>query len=117
MKVYEYKNCGTCRKALKYLDNNKVSYEKVPIRETPPSVSELKQMLKFLNGDSRKLFNTSGGDYKQMNLKDRLKDMKTEDQLKLLSSNGNLVKRPFVLGKDFGLVGFKETDWDLIFRK
>lgn len=117
MKVYEYKNCGTCRKALKFLDSNKIAYEKIAIRETPPSVSDLKKMLKFLNGDSRKLFNTSGGDYKQMNLKDRLKDMKTEDQLKLLSSNGNLVKRPFVLEKDFGLVGFKEEEWKQVFLK
>lgn len=117
MKVYEYKNCGTCRKALKYLDNHKIPYEKAPIRETPPSVSELKKMLKFLDGESRKLFNTSGGDYKQMNLKDRLKEMTLEEQLNLLASNGNLVKRPFILGRDFGLVGFKEEDWDRVFLK
>lgn len=117
MKVYEYKNCGTCRKALKYLDSNKIPYEKIAIRETPPSVSELKKMLKFLDGDSRKLFNTSGGDYRQLNLKERLKEMKTEDQLNLLASNGNLVKRPFVLERDFGLVGFKEEDWNRVFLK
>ncbi|MCB1141278.1 MAG: Spx/MgsR family RNA polymerase-binding regulatory protein [Leptospiraceae bacterium] len=110
-KVYEYKNCGTCRKALKYLDSKEISYEKVPIRETPPGMEELKKMLSFVK-DSKKLFNTSGGDYKSLGLKDKLASMSLEEQLQLLTTNGNLVKRPFVLGKKFGLVGFKEEEWE-----
>lgn len=111
IKIYEYKGCGTCRKALKYLDGKKVSYEAIPIREKPPTKAELKRMLSYYEGNSKKLFNTSGGDYKALGLKDKLDSMSIEKQIELLSSNGNLVKRPFVLGKDFGLVGFKEDEW------
>lgn len=115
LKVYEYKNCGTCRKALKFLDSKKVSYEKLPIRETPPTRTELKKMLKAVGGDSKKLFNTSGGDYKELGLKDKLAKMPVEEQLELLSNNGNLVKRPFVISDTICIVGFKEEDWKKIF--
>ncbi|MBM9576793.1 arsenate reductase family protein [Leptospira sp. 201903070] len=111
LKVYEYKNCNTCRNALKYLSGKKVELEVLPIRETPPKKTELKTMLKYVGNDSKKLFNTSGGDYKELGLKDKLATMPLEDQLDLLSKNGNLVKRPFVLGEGFGFVGFKEEDW------
>ncbi|TGK21135.1 arsenate reductase family protein [Leptospira fluminis] len=114
-KVYEYKNCSTCRKALKYLESKKVDFENLPIRETPPKKTELKKMLGYLNGDSKRLFNTSGGDYKELSLKDKLPKMSLDEQFELLSKNGNLVKRPFVLGENFGLVGFKEEEWDEIF--
>ncbi len=115
MKIYEYKGCSTCRNALKFLDSKKVLYSKIPIRETPPSIAELKKALKFLNGDSNKLFNTSGQDYKALNLKEKLGAMTDDDKLKLLNSNGNLVKRPFVITNDFVLVGFKEDDWKKVF--
>ena len=115
LKIYSYANCGTCRKALKYLDTKDVTYKLLAIRETPPSKTELKKMLKFVSGDIKKLFNTSGKDYKSMNLKETLADMSEEEKLDLLTSNGNLVKRPFVLGKDFGMVGFKEVEWEKIF--
>ena len=116
MKVYEYKGCSTCRNALKFLDSKKISYTKIPIRENPPTFTELKKALKFLNGDTKKLFNTSGQDYKALNLKDKLPAMNEEDKLKLLNSNGNLVKRPFVISPDFVLVGFKEEDWKKVFE-
>lgn len=111
-KIYEYRNCGTCRKATKYLDSKKVKYTAIPIRETPPTKTELKKMLKFYDGDSKRLFNTSGGDYRELGLKDKLGSMSIDEQLTLLSTNGNLVKRPFLLGDDFGLVGFKEEEWN-----
>lgn len=111
LKVYEYKNCGTCKKAISFLDKKGIKYEKVPIRENPPTQAELKEMLKVV-GSSKKLFNTSGGDYKEMGLKDKLDSMPLEEQLKLLAGNGNLVKRPFVLGKGIALVGFKEEEWE-----
>jgi arsenate reductase (glutaredoxin) len=113
LRVYEYKGCGTCRKALKFLDDNKISYEKIAIREKPPSKAELKKMLKHYDGDSKKLFNTSGGDYKELGLKDKLSTMTIDKQIELLSSNGNLVKRPFILGEGWGLVGFKEEEWKI----
>lgn len=73
-------------------------------------------MLKYLGNDSKKLFNTSGGDYKEMGLKDKLAFLSLDEQLELLSKHGNLVKRPFVLGEDFGFVGFKEEEWKKRFR-
>ena len=111
-KIYTYKNCGTCRKAAKYLAAKKVDFTEVPIRETPPGKTELKKMLKIYDGDLRRLFNTSGGDYKSLNLKDKLPSMSTDEAIDLLASNGNLVKRPFALIGDKGLVGFKEPEWD-----
>lgn len=110
IKIYEYKNCGTCKKALKFLDANKINYKKIAIRETPPSMTELKKMLQY-GVELKKLFNTSGVDYRSLNMKEKLPKMTQEEALKLLSGNGNLIKRPFVLGPDFGLVGFKEDDW------
>ncbi|MDH5581815.1 MAG: arsenate reductase family protein [Bdellovibrionales bacterium] len=111
LKVYEYKNCGTCKKALKFLDENDLDYKKIAVRETPPSESEIKKMLKYLDGDLKKLFNTSGQDYRAMNLKDKIKTITEKEAISLLTKNGNLVKRPFVLGTGWGTVGFKEEVW------
>ena len=115
MKVYEYKNCGTCKKALNFLDAKKIDYQKIAIRETPPSKGELKKMLGYLNGDIKKLFNVSGLDYKSLNIKDKLPNLTQDQVLELLSSNGNLVKRPFVLSDKVGVVGFKEDHWQTLF--
>ncbi|TGK07148.1 arsenate reductase family protein [Leptospira semungkisensis] len=117
LKVYEYKNCSTCRNALKYLESKKIEFEKKAIRETPPTKAELKKMLGYLDGDSKRLFNTSGGDYKELGLKDKLAKMSLDEQFELLSQNGNLVKRPFVLGEGFGLIGFKEEEWKTALSK
>lgn len=116
-KVYEYKNCSTCRKAVKFLDQAGVDYKPVPIRETPPTKTELKAMLKLLDGDIKKLFNTSGQDYRRLGLKDKLPNMTPDEALDLLASNGNLVKRPFVLSSDKkrGMVGFREEIWQETF--
>lgn len=114
LKVYAYKNCDTCRKALKWLEAKKIPHQALAIRETPPSQKELKTVLAAV-GDLRKLFNTSGGDYKALNLKDKLPKMSEAEAIKLLASNGNLVKRPFVLGDDVALTGFKEEDWKQAF--
>jgi len=115
LKLYTYKNCGTCKKAVKWLEANGIDYREVPIRETPPSPVELRRMLKAMDGNLRKLFNTSGGDYKELNLKDTLPGMSEKEALELLASNGNLVKRPFVLGKDTATVGFNEAAWADLF--
>lgn len=111
LKVYDYKNCSTCRNAIKWLDAEGIAFTRVPIRETPPSVPELKKVLKAVDGDLRRLFNTAGGDYRAMKLKDTLPDMSDAEALQLLSEHGNLVKRPFVVGDGVGLVGFKEAEW------
>jgi len=112
MKVYSYKNCSTCKKATKWLTEHGVAFEELSIRETPPSIAELQQMLAYHNGELRKLMNTAGGDYRELNLKNRLPDMPIDEVLELLASRGNLVKRPFVLGDGFGLVGFREELWE-----
>lgn len=115
MKVFEYKACSTCQKALKYLDKKNVTYERIPIVEHPPSVSELKQMLKYLEaegGTFKNLFNTSGLQYRELKISDKLKaGMTAEEAIKLLSQNGKLIKRPFLLTKNNGTVGFKEEIW------
>ena len=116
MKVYAYQNCGTCRKALKHLDKMRVDYLAIPIREQPPTKPELKKMLKIYHGDIRRLFNTSGEDYRKMQLKDKLASMSEEQALDLLARNGGLVKRPFVLTDSGGTVGFREDEWDKLVR-
>jgi arsenate reductase len=109
--VYAYAGCDTCRKALKFLIENKVPHEVLPIREQPPSAAELRTMLGHVGGDLRKLFNTSGQDYKALGMKDRLPSMSQDDALALLASRGNLVKRPFALAAKAGAVGFKPDEW------
>ena len=111
LKVYEYNKCSTCKNALKFLDRNKVPYQKLPIVESPPSKEELQKMLKFLGGELKKLFNTSGVLYREMGISEKMKTMTTEEALDLLSKNGKLVKRPFVLGENDGWVGFNESEW------
>jgi Spx/MgsR family transcriptional regulator len=115
IKVYEYEGCSTCRKALKFLDARGIDYEAVPIVETPPSKAELKTMLKFA-GELKRLFNTSGVLYREMGVGAKLKTLSEDEALVLLSKHGKLVKRPFVLLKSRGLLGFKEDEWEAAFR-
>lgn len=110
-RVYLYEKCDTCRKALRFLQERGVSYSTVPIRETPPTVAELKAMLGYV-GDLKRLFNTSGLDYKALNMKDRLPKLTEAEALALLASNGNLVKRPFLLAGKGGTTGFKQDEWE-----
>jgi arsenate reductase len=113
--IYTYKNCDTCRKALKYLNAKGIEYKNKPIRETPPTKKELNAMLGYMDGEIKKLFNTSGMDYKSLNMKDKLPGLSEKDAIELLNGNGNLVKRPFLLGEGIGTVGFKEPFWDELF--
>ena len=112
MKVYTYKACSTCRRATQWLSDHGYEFEELPIRQTPPSEEELSQMLESYNGDIRRLFNTSGVDYREMGMKDKLPQLSRKEAFKLLRSNGNLVKRPFLLTQDFKTVGFKEAVWE-----
>lgn len=113
--VYEYQNCSTCKNALKFLDKQKITYERRAIVDQPPTKKELKQMLGHMDGNVRKLFNTSGLVYKEMKLGEKLDSLSVEQALELLAANGKLIKRPFVLGEKVGLVGFKEDEWKKLF--
>lgn len=115
IKIYHYHQCDTCRRALRFLDLRGIEYRLLPIRETPPSKTELKMMLKHLDGDLKKLFNTSGQDYRAFDIKSKLPHMTPEQVVNLLAENGNLVKRPFVLGPGFGVVGFRGDNWEKLF--
>jgi len=116
LKVYAYANCGTCRKAKKFLETEGIKYKEIAIRETPPAKAELKKMLRAYDGNIRKLFNTSGGDYKAMDLKTKLPAMTDDEAIGLLAEHGNLVKRPFAIGDGVALVGFNEDDWRAALR-
>lgn len=110
LKVYEYANCDTCRKALKYLDQRGVKYERVPIVDRPPTAKELNRMLEAV-GEVKKLFNTSGQLYREMGMGEKLQTLKPAEAIALLAKHGKMVKRPFVLGPGVALVGFREAEW------
>ena len=112
LKVLVYRKCSTCLKALKGLEVNQVVFDERPIKEENPSYEELKAWYEMSGLPLKKFFNTSGILYKQMNLKDKLKEMSEDEQLKLLATDGMLVKRPLVIGDDFVLTGFKEKEWE-----
>ena len=109
--VYAYQGCDTCRKALKWLKEQGIPHQVKAIRETPPSPAELKAAVAAFGGELRPLFNTAGGDYRELGLKDRLPGMSADEAVALLSKNGNLVKRPFVTGPGLVLAGFKQDEW------
>ncbi len=106
-----YTKCSTCKKAQKFLDDNSISYTQRDIKTENPSFDELSDWYKKSGLPLKKFFNTSGLLYKSLELKDKLPTMSEEEQLQLLSTDGMLVKRPLLIGDDFVLVGFKETDW------
>lgn len=116
IKIYEYAGCSTCKKALKYLDAKNRKYDRVPIVEQPPTVSELKTMLGYLKAGGKtfkNLFNTSGEQYRALKIGDRIKAGMTEQEaIALLSKNGKLVKRPFLLTGKGGTTGFQAEAWD-----
>lgn len=111
MILYIYSKCSTCQNALKFLERKNISFVRKEIVETPPSVEELRTMFDYQDGHLKKLFNTSGLLYKKLELKDKLQNLNIDQAFALLHQHGMLVKRPFLLGDDFGLLGFKETEW------
>jgi len=112
MLVLVYRKCSTCQRALKWLEEHHVKFEERPIAEANPSYEELKQWHQLSGLPLKKFFNTNGLLYKEMGLKDKLPELSEEEQLRLLATNGMLVKRPLVVGDDFVLVGFKEAEWE-----
>ncbi len=111
MKVYCYPKCTTCKKALKWLDEQGKEYEAIDIKENNPSMEVLKDAYEKSGLPLKRFFNTSGMKYKELKLKDRLPSMTEEEQLELLASDGMLVKRPLVLNGETVLTGFKEAEW------
>ncbi len=112
MLVLVYRKCSTCLKALKWLEEHQVEFTERAIVEENPTYEELKVWYEKSGLPLKKFFNTSGLLYKDMGLKDKLSDMAVDEQLKLLSTNGMLVKRPLVVGDDFVLTGFREKEWE-----
>ena len=111
LKVYTYSNCNTCRIALRFLDKHSIEHIEIPIRENPPSRPELRKMLAAQHGHIRSVFNTHGMDYRDLKLKDKVSSMRESEAVALLAANGNLVKRPFLIGDGIHLVGFYEDQW------
>ncbi len=109
-----YPKCTTCIKAKKWLDDRKIQYEQRDIKLNNPTYDELLNWYKKSGLPLKKFFNTSGLLYKSLALKDKLPTMSEEEMLKLLSTDGMLVKRPLLIGDDFVFVGFKESEWEKI---
>ena len=107
-----YPKCSTCQKAKKWLDDHNIKYTERHIVENHPTYEELKEWHQKSGLPLKKFFNTSGLLYKEMQLKDKLPTMSEEEQLKLLATNGMLVKRPLAVAENFVRVGFKESEWE-----
>ena len=106
-----YPKCTTCQRAKKWLDDNQIEYELRDIKLVNPTVEELTEWYNKSGLPIKKFFNTSGLLYKSLDLKNKLPDMSEDEMLKLLATDGMLVKRPLLIGDDFTLVGFKENEW------
>lgn len=111
MLFIEYPKCTTCQNAKKWLDAHKIVHTDRHIVEDNPSYDELKKWYEKSGLPLKRFFNTNGMLYKEMQLKDKLSAMSEEEQLKLLATNGMLVKRPLVVNGDMVLTGFKEAEW------
>ena len=112
LKFICYPKCTTCQKAKKWLDEKGIEYEQRDIKLDNPTQDELAAWHDLSGLQLRKFFNTSGLLYRSLDLKNKLPDMTEEEMRKLLSTDGMLVKRPLLIGQDFVLVGFKQTEWE-----
>ena len=111
IKVYCYSKCTTCKKALKWLDENNIEYGAVDIKSKHPDEEALRKYYAMSSLPLKRFFNTSGIPYREMGLSKKLPNMSEDEQLALLATDGMLVKRPLVVGDDFVLTGFKEEEW------
>ena len=115
MKVYSYSKCGTCRNAIKDLEAKKIKFEVIDITENPPSKKVLKSAVKAKG--LQKVFNTSGVQYRELKIKDKLKSMTEAQAIDLLASNGRLIKRPIAVDKDKITIGFNADEYQQIWGK
>lgn len=111
LKAYCYSRCTTCKKALKWLDENGTAYELIDIKENHPDEKTLREYYKKSGLPLKRFWNTSGIPYREMGLAKKLAEMSEDEQLSLLATDGMLVKRPLLVGEDFVLTGFKEAEW------
>lgn len=116
MKFYGYDNCSTCKKAEKFLKDNNIKYKKSDIILNPPDEITLKQIIDNSDYKIKDLFNKSGQVYREMNMKDKIDQMKEEELIKLLSENGKLIKRPILINDNKFAVGFKEDIFSNVFK-
>ena len=112
MKVYCYSKCSTCKKALQWLDAHGVDYELLDIKTEHPNEESLRRYYQMSGLPLKRFFNTSGIQYREQALSKKLPGMSEDEQLRLLASDGMLVKRPLLVGEDFVLTGFKEAEWE-----
>lgn len=110
--MYWYPRCGTCRKAKKYLETRDIPFEERDIVDHPPSREELEDLIGKSGLPVRKFFNTCGKKYRELNLKEKLKEMSDKEMLELLASDGTLIKRPIVTDGERVTVGFKEDQFE-----
>ncbi|MBS6252183.1 MAG: arsenate reductase family protein [Clostridium sp.] len=107
-----YSRCSTCQKAKKWLENNNISYEERNIIEETPTFQELEEWIERSGKEVKRFFNTSGLKYKELNLKEKLEEMTLEEKIKLLSSDGMLIKRPLFITEKEIYIGFREKEWE-----
>ena len=112
-----YPKCSTCQKARKWLEEQGISFDERDIKQNNPTVEELRTWYARSGLPLKRFFNTSGMQYKALGLKDKLPDMREEEQLALLATDGMLVKRPLLVDEDFVLTGFKQTEWENTLKK
>ncbi len=112
MLFVQYPKCSTCRKAKKWLEENNIEFEERHIIDENPTYEELKEWYEKSDLTLNKFFNTSGMKYRELKLKDKRPDMSEDEQLKLLATDGMLVKRPVIVGDDFVLTGFRVKEWE-----
>ncbi len=119
-KIYGYKNCSTCSKAIKFLEKKGIPFENIAIIDQPPTIAELKKMLGYLTekgGTYKNLFNTSGQVYRELGISEKIKaGLTPSDAIELLAKNGKLIKRPFLLTATSGTVGFNEDEWKKLLK-
>lgn len=110
--VYCYNRCTTCKRALKWLDEHRIEYALIDIKLNHPDEETLRRCHALSGLPLRRFFNTSGIPYREMGLSKKLPDLPEDEQFRLLASDGMLVKRPLLVGDDFALIGFKESEWE-----
>lgn len=112
----EYPKCSTCKKAKKWLEEHGIEFEDRNIVENRPTSEELEKWIKKSGLEIKRFFNTSGLKYKELKLKEKLPNMSKEEQIKILASDGMIVKRPLLISEDKILVGFKEKEWEEVIK-
>lgn len=111
LKFYAYARCSTCRNAKQWLEANHLPFREIPIREQPPDSTELRVMIRAYDNQMKKILNTSSQDYRESGLKDQIPGISEDTLVEKLRQNGNLIKRPFLIGPGIAWVGFKEDIW------